>query len=224
MFGRLSDTISVVSIAGTTGNLAQLYADQAFPLAVSIDTIPRDNNVNGLPLNSRGVGDTFTLYINSQQVKNSAWTSMSTDQAASKSYIQKAIDQALGLAKIVPGYIPAITIGDPINLNNGVMGQMQLAKSPYIEALTNPNAPVLVLPVIEGDPSFNSNRPVVGFVGFKVTSVTTSNKGGIVETITGTIQRPQINGLSGPPLNLVANPNDNNVLAQFTPGPIQLIH
>ncbi len=221
-FGRPTETISVTSIAGTTGNLFQLYADQAFPLAVSLDAVPRSNNVDGTPLNQCKIGDTVQFYINSQQVKNAAFTSF-TVQPASASYIQSAVEQALGLAPVIPGFVPAIAIGDQINVNNGVIGQKKLAKGAELQALLDPSRPVLTVPVVTGDPALNQSRPVVGFVGLRVTGVTLGNGGGVVETITAVLERPQVKGMSGPPLDIAGGGLNGTALNNLVLGPVQLI-
>lgn len=220
LLGRFTDVVSATSVAGTSGQLFQLFSGQGFPLVPSLTAVPRQNGVDGTPLYQRRLGDTVTFYINSQQVKNAAFTSF-TESSANANYIKSAISQALGLSPEIPGFIPAVSIGDEVNLNNGVVGQQELAKDPLLSALTAPDR-VLVLPVITGDPAFNQSRPVVGFIGFQVTSVTFGQGRGIVETITGRLVAPQVNGMSGPAGNTGDAFNDA-ALQSFVPGPIQLI-
>jgi hypothetical protein len=217
MIPRWKDTIRATAVAGTSGSLVTLFGDNyPFPLAVSAS-----GGQNGPQLIDMEIGDSYTLYINSQQYKNAGWTSFSED-SANRNYIQGAIDQALGIEQQAPGYIPSVSIGDFISLNNGVMGQMQLGNSPYYEALLDPNRPPLILPVVEDAPTaMNQRSKVIGFIGFRVTSILRSGKdggggGGVVEALVGTIVRPQVRGTSG-------DPTGSEPINQLAIGPVQLI-
>jgi hypothetical protein len=213
IFGRGHDVITVSSVAGTVGSLKQLYADQPFPMAVSWDAQPD----GGVPLLTAKPGERFTFYLNSQQVKNAGFTSF-TRHPASASYIQNSVEQALGLAKEVPGYRPALSIGDDIYLNNGIAEQKRLGRGDEYAAITDPSRPPLVFPVISGEPAFNQSSKVIGFLTFRVTDVKTGQGGGVVESITGVIERAQVRGQSGPP-----GTGGALISSNLQPGPVQLI-
>jgi hypothetical protein len=215
MFSRYTDIVRCTSIAGTHGNLNEVFADQLFPLALSATA---SSPTNPIPLSSAKVGDRFKLIINSQSFKNAAFTSLSSDPA-SGNYIQDAVMQALGLTPVKPGFIPSVTLGDNIKLNNGIVGQKKLASPAELQALTDPSRPPLILPVINGDPAFTQSGTVVGFVGIRITDVTLTQGGGVVETITGILQRPQVDGLSGPIFTNIGTPGS---IISLSPGPIQL--
>jgi type II secretory pathway pseudopilin PulG len=226
LWGHPVDSISATSLAGTKGKMWILGAGQAFPVAVSLDAIPQFKGGEGVALNTCSPGDTFTLYLGSQSVKNATFTSL-TRSPASGHYIGQAIDQSLGISPEVPGFIPAVKVGDDINLNNGIDGQKKLADTPYIEAL---RGKIITLPVIMGSSPFNQSRAVVGFVGLKVTGVTTNKnneesgkeKERIVESITGVLCLPQMVGVSGP-IPTTGFPIDDKALERLQLGPIQLI-
>lgn len=214
MFGRNEDTIVVDSVAGTSGNLFQIFANQLFPLAVSIDTYPD----GGSPLSEHKVGDVVTFDINSQRRKNAAFTSF-TESTANARYISEAISQILGLSEVEPGFIPSVSIGDYINLNNGVVGQSELARGEVRDRFLSLDYP-LILPVIEGDPAYTRSRPIIGFIAFRPSSVSFGNKNGYVEGITGQIVGAQVRGISGPagPMAQYSEPLSDAIV-----GPVQLI-
>lgn len=218
IFLRGGDDIKVVSVAGTSGQLWLLNVNQAFPVAVSINAVPSEKTgINAKPLSACSLGDEFTIYLGSQKVKNGCFTTF--DSSPSAHYINEAIGQALELREKIPGFVPAVQIGQQINLDNGISGQKKLADSPFLTALQNKGP--FVLPVIEGDPAMNQSRPVIGFIGFKVLSVDVNGKSGIVESIRGQLVRPQVAGESGP-IPLTGSPV-NEAIARLNLGPIKLI-
>ncbi|MBI4533792.1 MAG: Tad domain-containing protein [Candidatus Melainabacteria bacterium] len=221
IIGRTNDVIYASSLAGGSGTLNQLNGDQAFPLAVSIDAIPQKlvGDPPGIPLYQRQVGQSVEFYINSQQVKNAAFTSF-TESSANANYIKDAIDQSLGLAPVEPGFIPSITVNDEINLNNGVVGQKKLADSPQLDALLA--QPLLILPVISGTPPYNQSRPVIGFIGVKVTAVEVNGSGGEVETITCTIVKAIGRGRGGP-TGLTGDASVDQGMITLSIGPVRLL-
>jgi len=220
IFGRSSDVVSVTGTAGGTATNKTINGNQAFPLAVSIDAVPRDNNVDGTPLYARGIGQSISFYINSQQVKNAAFTSF-TQSSANANYINKAIDQALGLVDPVAGFIPSMNVGDYINLSNGVIGQKRLAQGADLNALLA--QPLLILPVISGDPSYSQSRPILGWIGVKLTGVTVDQKGGVVETITGTLIKTMVKGESGP-TGTTGNPVYDAAIQELSVGSVKLVN
>ena len=218
ILGRYTDDITVTSVAGTSGSLYTLAANQAFPLAISLDMVPQlKGGATDKALKACNVGDTFTIYIGSQGVKNGGFTGFKENASAHN--INAEIDQALGITKPSDDTIPSMSLGDPINLTNGVDGQKRLAKDPYISLLTDK---VLVMPVVLGDPAMNKSRAIVGFIGFQVKSVVNNSGPGLVESITGTLVKPQVPGISGP-IPLTGNPVLDQAISRLELGPIQLI-
>lgn len=218
IFLRGGDELRVVSVAGTTGQLWLLNMNQAFPLAVSIDAVPSEKTgLNAKPLSACSLGDEFTIYLGSQKAKNGCFTTFESPPSAH--YLNEAIGQALELREKVPGFIPAIRVGDQINLDNGISGQKKLVDTPFITALQTKGP--FVLPVIQGDPAMNQSRPVIAFIGFKVLSVDVNGKNGVVESIKGQLVRPQVAGESGP-LPTTGTPV-NEAISRLNLGPIKLI-
>ncbi len=218
MFAKLvnhpSDPVTVQSKALASGSITGAWGNQLFPLAVSIDTTKGHTQ----PVYQNQIGDTITFDINSQQYKNAAFTSF-TIHPASAEYIKNAIDQMLGLAPMVPGYVPAVNIGDSLYLNNGVDGQKRLADGAPYTALTN--GAVLYLPVMQGDPPYNQTRQCVGFVAVKVTDVQKNQSGGLVEKITVKLIKGLMKGTPG----LITSTNNsslNSGLQSLSAGTVQL--
>lgn len=209
LIGRSFDLVQASSTAGGPTPIWRVPADDAFPLAVSLDTVP---DVPGAKaLKDMQIGDTLKLYINAQKFKNAAFTSL-THKSANANYINDAIAQSLGLADQVPGFIPSVAVGDNIELNNGIMGQKKLAKDPELQALINKE--FAVLPVITGDPAMNQTRPIVGFIAVKFKSVEVNGKGGMTETLTcqiiTAVTRGTGSGGEEPPPGI--DPNDPSML------------
>lgn len=212
IFGRDTDKITVCSTAACSSSINGVAANILFPIAVSLDAAPNNKNVSKLPLRDLKLGDTFSIFINSQQVKNGAFTSMGVKNT-NANWINQAINQTLGISPSTPNFIPAVHIGDPIFLDNGVAGQKTLAGEPRLSALKGKN---IAIPVIEGQPPFNQSRPVVGWVVIKVTSVEVNKSGGVVEVIEGTLVKVPIRGSSGP----IATPGN---LQAASPSSVRLI-
>lgn len=198
IMGRAGDWIRVRSVAGPSCIARQCPHNTCFPLAVSWDTVPNGNKDQAIALSQMHIGDTFRLYINSQKYKNAAFTSFTKD-SANAHYIRSAINQILQLEPQVPGLIPSVSVGDNINLNNGVVGQKKLATSPEKEALLALN--YIILPAITGDPPFNQARQIIGFIAFDVTAVEVNKTDGAVETITGILKKVAIASPASGPQN-----------------------
>lgn len=192
IFGNMATNITVTALAGGTGTVVETNGDMLFPLAVSMDEARRDLNIR--PLNELHVGDTFDIYINSQQFKNAAFTSFS-DPNTNANWIKNAIAQSLNLDPKEQVSIPPVAVGDEINIVNGVIGEKTLADDPYYAALYNKGT--IFLPVIEGGAPFTQTRTVVGFIGVHVNTVSVNLKGGVVEKISVTIMKPISTGTDG---------------------------
>jgi hypothetical protein len=215
MFGRYSDQITVRSVAGTQGFLWRLAGNQAFPLAVSLNAIPSAKDFKGAALNTKQIGD--DIYIGAQGAKNGTFTSL-THKSANARFIGDAIDQSIGFATPVDGFIPSVKVGEDIYLDNGMSGQMKLAKEPYVSAM---RGKTLILPVIEGTSPFNQTTPVVAFIGFKVKNITLHQGPGVLERLTGTLVDVQVLGETGPYPATGAWPT--GPISRISIGPIQLI-
>lgn len=146
------------------------------------------------PLYVAQIGDSVTFYINSQQYKNSAWTSL-TVKNTNANWLTSAINQSLGLATVQPGYIPSCKIGDTIYLDNGVAGQKRLADGDANAALLSKE--MIVLPVMSGDPPYNQTTTVVGFIAVKPLSVEINQQGGMVESFTCKVIKAITRGKDG---------------------------
>lgn len=229
LFGRQNDVIHSHSTAGTEGELYLLSANQAFPIAVSIDAVPQYKEWTGRAIESFDLGDDVTLYMGQQGVKNATFTSFSSDPSSS-AWVASAISQALGLSPEVPGFVPSVKVGQDLNLNNGILGQKQLAKGAPFTALCQ--QPILVLPLIRGSSPFNQSRKCVGFIGFKVKTIVmgqdedkdkdkTNNEEKFIEKLTGTLVPIQVNGETGP-LSTTGGGMPANI-SKINLGPIQLI-
>lgn len=218
LFDRFDDRIHVTSVAGTSGKLWRLAANQAFPLTVSLDAIPRAKGFVGEALNTKSLGDDFTIFIGSQGPKNAAFTSLSK-KPASAAFIKDAIGQCLKLDPPIDGFIPSLSVNDQISLDNGISGQLALAKEPLKSALSNQAC--LILPVIEGDAPYVQSRPVRAFIGLKVKTVKLHQGAGIVESIEGTLVPVQALGETAPENTTGTWPT--GPIARISLSPVQLI-
>ena len=219
LFGRPTDVVEVTSTAAASQTVSGVAANMLFPLAVSIDAVPTHKSISQLPLGKLKPGDTFNVYINSQQIKNGAFTSF-TVKNTNANWFNDAIDQGLGLKAPTAGFIPPVHIGDQIYLSNGVAGQKRLANAEELEALRAGEH--FLLPVIEGTPPYNQSRTVIGWVSVKVKNVETNNSGGEVETIETEIVDAAVRGEKGAILgNSDASATAN--LALMSPSSVRLI-
>lgn len=212
LLGRYNDFVTARGVAGTNGKLKTAFANQIFPLAVNPYMVP-PKEIGGQSIASMKQGDTIRLYINSQQWKNSAWTSVKHKPASAK-YIDDAIEGLLGLKTLPPGYIASVAVGDSIEMNNGVISEKSLTKGEERAVLLNPDSPPITFPLVNKEPPFNGDAEVIGFISIKPTNVIVGDKGGMVESIVGTIEYTQVKGEGG---------NATTSLASIEPGPIQLI-
>jgi hypothetical protein len=193
IFGRIIDHVTVESCAGAAGSVTRPNANVLFPLAVSIDSVSGDNgtgkgnnlsNDNGGSKNNVGSGVSllqamqgnnnprmFDIDLNSQQYKNAAWTSLSSDPT-NASWLKDAIAKSLGDATKKDVTIPSVEVGKTyIDLGNGIMGQKDIGDR-HAQLFEK----TLYLPVIQGDPPFNDKRLVIGIVAVKVRHIE-SDKG-----------------------------------------------
>lgn len=242
MFNRFDDHIIVRAVAGGTGRVVRPYEGIEFPLAISLNATPgngpgnggnagngkgggKQGNGNGNNENAgagislldaiNGENKTFHIYINSQQYKNGAFTSL-TVKNANANWLSSAIAQSLDIQdkRYEHVTIPAAGIGDEIYVTNGLQGQKQLADEPFFSKLTDGR--IIVLPVFSGDPAYVQTMTVIGFVTVKIRGVTTNGKKGEVETLTAELVDAAIPGISG---NVASTGNQNwdQALAQVNP-------
>jgi Flp pilus assembly protein TadG len=163
--GHNIDTITATSKAGSTSSLKHLNPNRGFPVAVNYNAVSQAQ-----------IGSSVTFWINSQQVKNAAFTGF--NQNTNANVVKAEMDQALGLTSVTDGLIPGLTLGDnlAIDLSNGVLGQMQLSHEPYYSALLSK---VYILPLVDtGSTQMNQNSTIVGFIAVRFTEVFTSSNSG----------------------------------------------
>jgi hypothetical protein len=220
LFGHGSDTISVTSTAAASQTINQVASNMLFPLTISLDAVPTDKNGSQLPLGKLNQGDTIYIYINSQQVKNGAFTSF-TVKNTDANWFNSAIDQNLGLSSPQSNFIPQTKIGDQIFLDNGVAGQKALAKGAEFSAVKAKDE--LILPVIEGTPPMVQARPVIGFVVIKVSDVVINQSGGQVEAIVGTLVHAAVRGQKGDVLGAGLDASEDAQLKTLSPSNVRLI-
>lgn len=170
-------------------------------------------------LKDLNVGDTVRIYINSQQVKNGAFTSF-TKPNPNANWLNDVIDQQLGLAEPEANKVPSVKIGDPISLINGVAGQKSLAEGDRLAALQD--KAIIYLPVISGTPPFNQERPIIGWIAVKVKNVLTNQSGGVVETVEAELLKAPILGRKGdlPP---TGDPSWDTALQNLSPSTVRLL-
>jgi Flp pilus assembly protein TadG len=214
LVGVCDSTLNVTALASGTGNMVSTSGMNLFPLAVSLDSARRE--LNSRPLNQAHVGESFDLYINSQQYKNAAFTSFNVPNTNSN-WIKDAIDNSLniqGADKLNPP-IGNVQIGDDISTTNGVIGSKTLASDPYLKALTDKK--VIYIAVVEGEVPFSQQRPLVGFIGLKVNNVEINQHHGVVEKISVQIVKPVTTGMDGiiPKTSSLQNDSAVNEMSPF---------
>jgi len=219
ILGRPSDTVSTTAIAGPSGTISYVKANRAFPIVVSIDAIPRNDGSNDKVLNRQRLTDTLTLYIDSQDTKNAAFTSFA-EQPYKYDYLRTIIDRALGLPASGPGSIPPVKIGDKLHLSDGIVGQRHLAGNAQYAWLLS--KPVVILPVIVGYPQQLNEAVVVGFVGARILSAEMNYERGVVETLKIRLIKnvPQVISGNIPVTGSVTN---DLALSLLSPGALKLL-
>lgn len=220
MFGHSTDTVSVTSTAAASSTVGKIAGNIMFPLAVSLDAVPSTRTISQLPLSALKPGDTFYIYINSQQIKNGGFTSFGVKDT-NANWLNDAIDQSLGFNSPQANFIPPVEMGQPIYLMNGVAGQKKLANDSRLSALKAKDS--LVLPVVEGAPSFNQSRPVIGWVVVQVKGVEVNQSGGEVETIEAVITHAAVRGEKGDILGTASDESANSNLTSMSPSFVRLI-
>jgi hypothetical protein len=193
LFGHHSDTIRTRSTAQCWRSIVSVDKDMMFPLAVSIDTTQGHDH----PLYKSQIGDIVKFEINSQQWKNAAFTTFNITNPNANT-LTHLVDQNLGFLPY-DGTIPPMQIGDQLSMTNGVAEQKNLAKGEYLQGMIDPNR-TLIIPVMSGEPPYNSSRKIVGFMAVKIKNIRINNRGGgEVETIEAQIVRFATKGLGGVP-------------------------
>jgi hypothetical protein len=76
---------------------------------------------------------------------------------------------------------------------------------------------VLLVPLIQGGPPYNDTRPIVGIVGFKVTSIS------FPHSVTGTLIMPIMRGTPGMPVITTADAQGTQFLNQWSPWQTKLM-
>jgi hypothetical protein len=216
IFGHASDNINTHSQAIAYRSVTGINPNTGFPLIVSVDT----TNGNSKPLYKLGLGDSFDIYINSQQYKNAAWTSF-LNKNTNADWLKNAMQMGLGLSPMQSGVFTGIDVGQEASMGNGVMAQKALAGGSELNALIDPDAQ-FVIPVMTGDPPYNQSRTVVGFVTIKVTGVEINKSGGEVEVLHAKLVKGVVKGTGGLPEVSGKTPIDS-ALKELSPGTTQLV-
>jgi Flp pilus assembly protein TadG len=180
LLGRKADIVSANSVAGPSGTINGLKANQTFPIAVSIDAIPRNGSSEEKSLNRLRLTDTLTLYIDAQDAKNAAFTSFA-EEPYEYDHLRNVIDQALGVPSSDAEPIPPVRIGDKLRLSDGIVGQRHLMGSAQYNALLS--QPMAIFPVIDGYPQQHNEAAVVGFIGARIVSATIDYERNVVDTL-----------------------------------------
>jgi hypothetical protein len=215
MFGHGTDTINTHSRAQCWRSIIGIPANSGFPLIVSADT----TQGNPKPLYQMQVGDKFDIYINSQKFKNGAWTSFKMKNT-NASWLKEAVDMGLGLSPMTPGHFTGIDVGESASMANGVQAQKELAKGEKLAAFTDEGR-TYIIPVMSGEPPYNQERNVVGFVTIKVNGVKINQSGGAVEVINTTLVKGLSRGEGGIPRS--GNSNLDQAMKELSPGVVRLI-
>lgn len=188
VFGRTKELVSATATAGGMPPLTMLPAGATFPLAISIDAVADSKKASSNPLSSFKPGELFTIYMGANKDSNAAFTSLSDTEQASGKNLKSQIDECLGVSD-TKSEVPAVSVGNNINLTNGDAAFEYLTKDPAYGALLN--GQMIYCPIIEGDAPFNKSRPIIGFVALKITSIS-KEKG--LPIIAGNIVKPAISG------------------------------
>lgn len=144
MFGNNSTSVAETATAGVTG-MQTLYANQAQPLAISLDTVPsngpqRNTPLSSYPLNNGANGNNFTIVLDPTNSANSFWLGNWTSTNNPNLTFGVSVVSSAGT---VASNLNGISVGD-----------------------------LMVLPVVVGGaPPFSGNRTVVGAIAFRVTSI-----------------------------------------------------
>lgn len=211
LVGHNTDNVNVRAQAIGWSSINRIDRDQVFPLAVSVDTTVG----NRQPLWKSKIGDVVTFDINSQQYKNSAFTSF--EQAnPNASWLNGVMDQMLGITA-KDGSVPQMQIGDTLNFINGDAGQKHLAEAEQLQHLQD--AKELVLPVMEGDPPYNQSRKLVGFITVHIENVDINQSGGQVQTFTAKLVKGVVKGRGG---KITGAGSHNSQMEEISPGTVKL--
>jgi hypothetical protein len=239
IFGHPTDIVSVTSIATAYSTVNSVAPNTVFPIAVSLDTLfghnPSDNS--NKPLYMCNIGDTETFTLDPELCANAAWTTFDVGatndpvsgygDGSAGTYINNAFNSVTG-NQYQQNLIHSQYVGQAqglalwADLNNGAQPNIS---SIYGQTVN--------LPIMSGDAPYRSGgtvtqpgtpisgynnatqidhagcRPLIGFVGFKITSSTTDANG--LSTITGTIVKTLVKGTPGVAFPAVNNPVNTNI-------------
>lgn len=216
IFGHAQDNITTHSVAKAWRSVTGIRPNTGFPLMVSIDT----TQGNPKPLWKMNVGDRFDIHINSQKYKNAAWTSFKMHNT-NAAWLKQAMEMGLGLEAMKDGVFTGIDAGDNASMANGVQAQKALAGGDEMSALTG-EGQNFVIPVMTGEPPYNQDRQVVGFVTIHVTGVEINKSGGDVEVLHTVLVKGVTKGDGGLP-KITGNNDIDNALGNLSPGTVQLV-
>jgi Flp pilus assembly protein TadG len=177
IFGSYTQTVTASATAGAVGSINHAFAGQTFPIALGLNV---NDPVSGTPLSARKLGDTINIQFSPDGVDNAGWTTLNKGGGANA--VRDLITNYRDAAK---SGNTAVKVKDTIDLNNGTIA----SALKEIEDLRIGDT--VIMPVVNVT-KFNSNAPVVGFVGITITSVVPT---GGDKRITGTIVKGELNGV-----------------------------
>lgn len=217
IFGRKEDTIAVKSKAGSYSTTTTLAANQAFPIAVSIDQRPNGPSGKEKALKELHLSDAVTIVIrpDGNPGRNGVWTSFNLGSANTSTYVS-LIEQCLGIRPPNAGDIPTLVAGEStINLDNGINRGSGIDTT-YLPRIQT--KPFLTFPLIEGN-QYNQSRPVIGFITIKIKNIEYRSGALVCE---GTLVKGIVRGWGG---ELPSTGNSANDLAavELSPAVVKLL-
>lgn len=214
-----SSVISTSALSGTAGRVTTVNKDQLFPLALSIDAKPMDRTIAERPLSAHCLGDSIALLTNAQQTRNVSFTTF-FHPANDAEYLRASLQQALGLKQIGAGFVPKVTVGDTIYLNNSASGTHFLALGDQGGALSR--HPVITMPVIKGNPQYEERATVIGFVSARVEGFTLNPAGQELNSLNVRLVKGLVRG-STKPLPGSDDTAVDDALAELSTGIVKLL-
>ncbi|MDX2108441.1 MAG: pilus assembly protein TadG-related protein [Candidatus Melainabacteria bacterium] len=190
LLGFNTSTVAASSTATAFKNIKTVNSKQLLPIVVSVDTVPSKGPQKGVPLN--------TLY--GPGAENQVFTiSLNNQNEKNAAWIKNWDDTNS----------PGLIIGNNILPQNGV-------NASNIPAALVPGNTIFI-PLIKGDPPFNSSTELLGVIGFKVRSVKWPQE------IEGTLARPSIiAGVPGTPILDTPGAQDTIFLNDWAPWQVML--
>ncbi len=180
VIGSAGQTVTCTALAGLSHASDTALAGALFPLLISLT----EPGPDGVALKTLTVGQ----QIKADWKSNLAWTAFKTHNA------NDVRDQMLNYRKPGPLSSPKVKLGSDIDMTNGVQAtNINALKTSWI-------GKVIVMPVINGKIQGSSDKPVVGFVAFRIDSMGAGADDDDKKTITGTIVKADLYGTGPEPV------------------------